>query len=380
VVCLEATPLILVGSMIFIIDTVLLLFFLWAALGFWTGFEQGDKKSYYWAGLALGLALLSKLTAVLFPLACFLFLAISGERRKRLGDIHLYLALFLGLAVLSPFIFWNMTHDWISIQAQLEKGLSGGRDWNQTLGFWFGQPLILGPVLFYFALKALREGFKKFKQDPRYAYLVLLTIIPTLFFGVASFRGKYSDPAWTDIGWPFGAILLGHYFSERLSAVSSKKAWVVGGLIFFTSWLPIGMMAWQALRPIFPVPVQNDRTLEMRGWRELGTAMGLEYQRTFPGKEKVYVVAEEYQVAAAVSFYTPQHPVPYSFGKAKRNFWVTPEELKTHGAFLVCRTEKCAEDQRKIRPLFQTTRHVTTIPFYRQSQLSKEFQVYLCSN
>ncbi|MBA4394447.1 MAG: hypothetical protein C0407_12920, partial [Desulfobacca sp.] len=354
VLCLEATPLFIVGSMIFIIDTVLLMFFLWAALGFWKGIEQGNKKSFYWAGLALGLALLSKITAVLFPLACLIFLMVSRERRKVLREPHLYLALLLGLVVFSPFVYWNMTHGWVSIQAQLEKGLTGGRDWNQTLGFWFGQPLILGPVLFFFALKALWEGLKKFNQEARFTYLVLLTMIPLLVFGLAAFRGKYSDPTWTDIGWPFGAILLGNYFSNRLSKGSAKKVILVGGLIFITSWLPVSVLALHALHPFLPVPIQNDRTLEMRGWRQLGEAIGREYPRYFPGQKKVYVVTEEYQLAGAVSFYTPQHPIPYSFGKAKRNFWVTLDELKKNGALLVCKPENCEQDQQKIRNVFQT--------------------------
>lgn len=380
VLCLEATPLLLVGSMIFIIDTVLLLFFLWAALCFWNGVDQGNKKSLYWAGLALGLALLSKLTAVLFPLSVLIFLLVSRERRRLLREPHLYLALLLGLIVFSPFVYWNMTHGWISIQAQLEKGLTGGRDWNQTLGFWFGQPLILGPVLFFFSLKALWEGIKKFKQETRFAYLVILTVIPLLVFGLAAFRGKYSDPTWTDIGWPFGAILLGNYFSERLSTLSARKAIVVGGLILATSWLPIGLLTLQALHPFLPVPIQNDRTLEMRGWRQLGAAIGQEVPRYFPGQRNVYVVAEEYQLAGAVSFYTPQHPIPYSFGKPKRNFWVNLDELKQHGALLVCKPENCEQDQQKVRTLFQKIRLVSTIPFFRQRQLAKEFRLYYCTN
>jgi hypothetical protein len=380
VLCLEAMPLILVGSMIFIIDTVLLLFFLWAALAFWKGIEQGNPNTLYWAGLALGLALLSKITAVLFPLSCFMYLLVSPERRRILLNSRLYLALLISLLVFSPFIYWNMTHGWISIQGQLEKGLTGGKDWNQTLGFWFGQPLIIGPVLFFFALKALKQGLKKFKQDARMAYLVLLTIIPLLIFGLAAFRGKYSDPTWTDIGWPFGAILLGNYFSERLHTASTKKAFLVGGLIFLTSWLPISLLALHTLHPFIPVPIQNDRTLELRGWRQLGEALGREYTRYFPGQQKVYVVTEEYQLAGAVSFYAPQHPIPFSFGKEKRNFWVTAEELKKNGALMVCKPENCDWDQQRIRPWFQTIRLVSTIPFFRQGKLSKEFQVFYCSN
>jgi 4-amino-4-deoxy-L-arabinose transferase-like glycosyltransferase len=380
VLCLEATPLFTVGSMIFIIDTVLILFYLWAALGFWKGYEQGNKKYFYWAGLSLGLALQSKVTAILFPFSAFLFLILSAERRKILRDPHLYTALLLGLTVFSPFIYWNMTHGWISIEGQLEKGLTGGRDWNQMLGFWFGQPLIIGPVLFFFFLKGLWEGIKKFNHEARSSYLVLLTVVPLLIFGLAAFKGKYTDPTWTDIGWPFGAVLAGKYFSDRLSKERARKAFWVGGLVLATSWLPIGLIALHALHPFLPVAVKNDRSLEMWGWRQLGPAIGREYERFFPGQTRVFVITDEYQLAGAVSFYTPQHPVPYTFAKSKRNIWVSIEELKRRGALLVCTPESCQQDRDKTRTLFKKVEPVTEIPITRQGQVVKKFKVYYCSN
>jgi hypothetical protein len=63
--------------------------------------------------------------------------------------------------------------------------------------------------------------------------LFLLPSIPLLIFGLAALSRKYSDPVWTDIGWPFGAILIYDYFSDRLSTVSFKKG-VLAGLSFFT--------------------------------------------------------------------------------------------------------------------------------------------------
>jgi 4-amino-4-deoxy-L-arabinose transferase-like glycosyltransferase len=380
VLVLEATPLFTVGSMIFIIDTVLILFVLWAALFFWKGLTQDKPGYFYWSGLALGLALLSKITAVLFPVACLIFLLSTSKGRKVLRSPHLYLACLLSLLVFSPFIYWNMSQGWISIQSQLEKGLTGSRDWNQVLGFWFGQPLILGPVLFFFFVKALWAGSKNFNREPRFAYLVTLMIIPLLIFGLAAFRGKYSDPTWTDIGWPFGAVLVGLYFSERWSRDGSVKLLVSAGLIFATSWLPIGLIAVHALHPFLPVAASNDRTLEMKGWRQLGTAMGPIYQRSFPGSSQVYVLADDYQLAGAVSFYTPQHPVPYSFGKSKRNFWVTMEELKQKGALLVCKPENCDQDRDKTRRMFQRVEYLSEIPIVRQGEIVKTFKIYYCSN
>lgn len=380
ILCLEATPLFTVGSMIFTIDTVLIVFFIWGAACFWKGFVQGDNKAYYWAGMAIGLALLSKMTALLFPLSCLLFLLFSRERREMLKNPHLYLALGLGLVVFFPFIYWNMTHGWISIHSQLEKGLIGGKDWNQVLGFWFGQPLILGPVLFFFFIKALWAGLKKFTQDPRLAYLVTLTLVPLVVFGVASFRGKYSDPSWTDIGWPFGAILVGNYFSSRISQVSVKKGIWIGWLIVSTSWLPIGVLVLQSIRPVIPLDNKRDRTLEMVGWGQLGEGVDKGLEKTFPDQKKVYILADDYQLAGAVSFYARRHPVPFSFSKSKRNIWVNQEDLKQRGALLVTTPANAGHDQDKARGLFKKIEPLSELPIYRQGKEVKRFQLYYCTN
>ena len=273
--CLEATPLFTVGSILFVIDTVLVLFLPWTAFIFWKGFAQKEIKFFYGSGLILGLSLLSKVTAVLFPFSCLIFLMVSPEGRNWLKRPHLYLALLLALLIFSPFIYWNMNHDWISFKSQLEKGLIlSNRDWNEVIAFWLGQLVILGPVLFLFFLKGLWSGIKKFNQDQRVAYLVLLTVIPFLVFGLAAFKGKSTDPSWADIGWLFGAVLAGKYFADRISQVSIKKSILMGGLIFTTSWLPVGLIALHSFHPFLPDRKSKRSDLGNEGVARVGRSGG----------------------------------------------------------------------------------------------------------
>jgi 4-amino-4-deoxy-L-arabinose transferase-like glycosyltransferase len=381
ILILEATPLFSAGSMILHINNVCNLFYFWGALAFLKGFEKGNSKYFYFSGLSLGMALLSKVTAVLFFPIVFLFLLISRERIRVLRSIHLYLALVLAFLIFSPFLYWNMNHEWISFTAQLEKGLLlSENNWNAALAFWGGQPLILGPVLFVVFLAALGSGLRRFFKDYRAAFLVLLTIVPLLVFGLAAFRGKYSDPVWTDMGWPFGAILVGRLLDERISLMAWKKRIAAGGLVFLTGWFIIGLLTLQSFYPFLPFGNLGDRTLEMRGWRELGEAAGMAYARYFPDNKKVYILADDYQLAAVVSFYAPQQPLPYSFGKWKRNIWVTKEEIRESGALLVCPPNTCARDLEKTREFFRQIIPLGQVPFYRQGQEAKRFNLFYCTN
>lgn len=381
VLLLLAAPLYSAGSLIFIIDTPLLFFYCWAAREFWLAFEQKRNGPLYRAGLALGLALLSKFSAVLFPTAAFIFLISSRGRRAFLKNPHLWAALLLALILFAPFLVWNAEHQWISLGSQLEKGLSGGRPGLQALTFWFGQPLVLGPALFGVLVLALgRACGAGWLRDNRRSYLLFLTMVPLLVFGLAAFKGKYTDPTWSDIAWPFAAVWTGHWLAERWPVLTQRRKRMVGGLIFFTGWLPLGLVAVHAVFPFLPVSLEQDRTLELAGWRELGQNLGREYDRFFPGPEPIYVLTDEYQLAGAISFYTPGHPLPYTFAKTQRNIWTSLPELRRRGALLVCKPGDCRADREKAGALFATVEKIREVPVSRRGKVVKTFEVYFCRN
>ncbi|HEY8666632.1 MAG TPA: glycosyltransferase family 39 protein [Tepidisphaeraceae bacterium] len=94
---------------------------------------------WYFAGLFLGLTLLSKYTAIFLPLGVLLVLLIDRPFRRQLLSPHPYLALLLALAIFSPVLIWNRRHDWISFRFQfLQRG--GGRPANAAS---FGEFLAL---------------------------------------------------------------------------------------------------------------------------------------------------------------------------------------------------------------------------------------------
>lgn len=381
VLLLLAAPLYSAGSLIFIIDTPLLFFYCWAAAEFWSALQQKNNGAFYRAGLALGLALLSKFTAVLFPAAGFIFLITSRQRRTLLRNPHLWGGLLLALVLFAPFLYWNASNHWISLGSQLEKGLQGGRPGLQALTFWFGQPLVLGPALCGLLVLALARGFRAgWLRDDRRAYLLFLTLVPLLVFGLAAFKGKYTDPTWSDVAWPFGAVWAGQWLVQGPAGWTRRRKLLVAGLIFLTGWLPLGLVAVHAVFPFLPVKPAQDRTLEMAGWRQLGQALGREYDRFFPGRSQVYVLTDEYQLAGAVSFYTPQHPRPYTFAKSQRNIWTSLPELRREGALLVCRPGDCRQDREKAGTLFARIEKVREIPVSRGEKVVKTFEIYYCHN
>ncbi len=90
----------------------------------------GSRASLRWwivAGLAIGVAMLSKYTAVLVPAAIALSFALHAPLRARFREGGPWVAVAVAALVLSPNLWWNATHEWTSFAFQLGHGLGAPR-------------------------------------------------------------------------------------------------------------------------------------------------------------------------------------------------------------------------------------------------------------
>jgi 4-amino-4-deoxy-L-arabinose transferase-like glycosyltransferase len=120
-ILLNVTLMAAVGTLIVTPDAPLLvassfvLFFLAKVL------ESGRGAWWLAVGAAVGFALLSKYTALLFGLAILIWLVSVPKLRHWLISPWLYLGGLVALAIFSPVIFWNADHQWVSFIKQLGR-------------------------------------------------------------------------------------------------------------------------------------------------------------------------------------------------------------------------------------------------------------------
>jgi 4-amino-4-deoxy-L-arabinose transferase-like glycosyltransferase len=161
-----------------------------------------DESPYWWlgAGLATGLALLSKYHGVLLMAGIFVYL-ITGARQW-LARPWPYLAAFIALAVFAPVIIWNAEHHWVSFAFQLGRNaqshgsplLSLARNVGGQIGFvlpWVWVPLVLSLI------SALRDG----PRDSRRWLCAMLAIVPIALFTLVSLGGNPGQPHWAAPGY-----------------------------------------------------------------------------------------------------------------------------------------------------------------------------------
>ncbi len=156
--------------------------------------RENKMRDWIVLGLLLGLAGLSKYTAVLF-LAPILIYVVIRRRFDLLITPKILPAVVVALVVIAPVIFWNIQHDWISFTYQSDHVVgSPSIDWvgfGRSLAAQFGgySPLLF-PIAFYGLYRALRS-----RNDA----LFLAGLFAAVIFAFFTYASLYKTalPHWT---------------------------------------------------------------------------------------------------------------------------------------------------------------------------------------
>src|SRR4030081_1287650 len=83
--------------------------------------ESGDGRWWLAAGAFAGLALLSKLTAVMLMPAVAAFMLVPDWRRRWLSSPYPWLAAVIAILLFLPVLIWNAGHDWACFRFQFVR-------------------------------------------------------------------------------------------------------------------------------------------------------------------------------------------------------------------------------------------------------------------
>jgi 4-amino-4-deoxy-L-arabinose transferase-like glycosyltransferase len=169
-------------------------------------------------GLLLGLAGLSKYTAIFTALALLLVL-ICTRRKQWLGKVGFWLAILLALLLIGPVLYWNWANDWISFRYQIAHGSGGEWLWRRLGSFLGLQIIVFGPLLIMGSYIFLKDCMHATKLS--LLSLLGFFFIPFIIF--ASLSGGGGLPHWTTPAWfclaPFAGIGLAKAWSTQHKTV-----------------------------------------------------------------------------------------------------------------------------------------------------------------
>jgi 4-amino-4-deoxy-L-arabinose transferase-like glycosyltransferase len=232
---------------------------LWLAGGFW-----------------LGVAALSKYSAVFFAFGLVAFIASSSRQRHWFAHPAPYLAALLCLAMASPAIVWNAENHWVSFAFQGGRGAPGVH-WRplQVVQMILGQIAWLTPWLFVPLVGALVAAARSAGADERRRLLLWLSLPPIVLFSITPLWGARGLPHWPMPGWFFAYPLLGAWLSDGVGRRFHWRAWAISAAallgaiaLIFASHAATGWIG-----RILPLPAGAvDPTLEALGWNSLASS------------------------------------------------------------------------------------------------------------
>lgn len=276
----NVTPIFFLLAGIFILpDAGLVIFWILTLMVFYRIlFSGGNIWDWLLAGLATGMAMLSKYHGVL--LGFFLVVYLLLYDRKRFLTVGPYVYGFVAFIVFSPVFIWNAQHEWVSFTFQSSRAVGTSiklDSFFQALGGQLGYltPMVFFPMAFVFG-KTIKQVMRR---DNRYARFYLLFGLAPVFLFLLISLTRSILPHWTLVGY----IVLTIPLAAMIAPAFQQKRWVRGlvyGSVLFlvvlltTAFLHtrFGLLPMRAMAEkgwITERDVEKDATLDMHGWETI---------------------------------------------------------------------------------------------------------------
>jgi 4-amino-4-deoxy-L-arabinose transferase-like glycosyltransferase len=295
VLLLNASLLLGVGTVIMTPDSPLLFF--WTA-AFWAMARVAAGGSGLWwlvAGVAGGLALDSKYTALFLWVGVGLWLLLVPAVRPWLRRWQPWVACVIGLVLFVPVLAWNGAHDWVGFARQ------GGRvnDWHPARAIGFlaellgGQIGLATPLVWVLCVAGLGASIARAwrRRDPGSSLLVALSLPPIVVF-VQHAIGDRVQGNWPAIIYPALAVAAG--------GMALRPRWWIGASAL--GFAITGAVYLQALAHPLPLPTRLDPiALRLAGWDRLAA----EVEAARVAADADFIVADNYAVASELAWWLP---------------------------------------------------------------------------
>lgn len=235
--------------------------------------ERREASQWLWlgAGMAAGLALLSKYTALCSLVGVGLFLLSSDAHRQWLKRRDAWLAAALALVMCTPVLLWNGQHGFASFlfQGQRATSFEFRPDW--LLQNVLGQALYLLPSIAAVLVLAAWRSARAVSEQDRFLFWLSAPMIVGFLLLALTTRVL---PHWPMAGWlfvfPIAGDLLARWDAAHSRRMRLLRAWTVAVVVTIAG--VIGSHAatgW--ISRIVSLP--RDPSLELFDWRQLRGAL-----------------------------------------------------------------------------------------------------------
>lgn len=288
---------------------------------------RGKLRDFIFTGIFLGLLMMSKYSAILLVIALLLFIFI--KRRDLLTNGKTYITIFIALLIITPMLYWNYQHDWISFLFQFNHGTTHTFEIKPslTLEFIASQFGLFSPVfawiLFYYGFKE-----KFYYKDEKLFFLSLSTFVILFFFLYKSFYLRMS-PSYSGPAYVSGVILV----ALSIKKYDLRKSFKIGLIIAIVMTLIARIILLTNLKDLRPLMYGTQRAVERF------------YSHAQPHD---HFYGAHLTTAAYLKYYLPGHPdtdVAIDSRYSQYDMWRKPNSHKN--GLVLARTHKRYKELKK---------------------------------
>ena len=188
----------------------------------------GKRGAWVWAGVYLGLGMLSKYTVALLGVGSLMFMLIDRQSRSWLFRAEPYLATATAAILFSPVILWNLQNNWMSFVFQSSNRWSGSPEFS--LHILLGATLLIltpvGLLGVMWLLLPRKSGmaagsYQSEIRKRQYLWTVTFTLVPLSVFVIYSLLNQ-PKLNWTAPVWLAAIPLLA---SDMANTSDQVKGW-----------------------------------------------------------------------------------------------------------------------------------------------------------
>jgi 4-amino-4-deoxy-L-arabinose transferase-like glycosyltransferase len=357
-------------------ETPLLFFTLLAVLALLRALDQDRWRDWLTFGLCLGLAGLSKYTAVTLTFTTALFVVLQrGQDSRRMPKLWmaLFLSALVALLVITPVLYWNAEHDWISFRYQLGHGFRAKEwAWSRVGLSQLGQMFAYAPGIYIFGLIALVAAALRWRE--RGTQLTLLLVVPVLLLFVTGSGREETLPHWTALAWtavmPLATRWILHHWTQR--PVRMLLYFSAGYSLFLLALLYVLLLV-----PALPFPGPRHPLSPLLGWPEAAAraaTLRAEFAREEP---EAVLLVPNWSLASRLAWYARPLPVQVTDTRFDQfDLWFGTPAPGTDGVLVV--PDYMLKTGRRMLGQFDACREAEPYRVVRSGQTVVTYYFFLC--
>jgi 4-amino-4-deoxy-L-arabinose transferase-like glycosyltransferase len=372
-------PLYALGAVVMTIDPLSAFFWVWAANFFSRALRENQFRDWIMTGFAVGSGFLGKYLNALELVAFACFLILVPGRRVLLRQVGFWLMLAVTLVCISPVLWWNQRHHWISAGQLGDRGHvheAFGFHADTVVNFLEMQAGVVSPLLFLLLLvvavaSMVRLARTRLEAQNEGELLLLILFLSVFVFYLVVALHIRCEANWPAVSYlSLIALLAGRWTEGRLFVGMQR---VTLSVVFVLGWLQTLLFHDTAA---LHLPVKMDPMSRVAGWSGIAEEMG----RLRQEQRADLLLADGYKEASVVAFALPDKPFIYVLRhhppSNQFDFWPRLPTAPPH-RILWLTAKDSAE---ALGRTFRSITPLESIQVWYRGKLLRSYRVYLCQN